>query len=62
MVNERIALGSVGILSFLIMIFNNFLCNTMLILIYDVLSLFRIYYIHFKKVKILWKLGAEDWI
>ena len=61
-VKDSIASGSLGIFSFMIMIFNNFLCYTNLILIYDVLSSFRIYYFHSKKVKILWRLGAEDWV
>ena len=36
-----------------------FLYYTTLILIYDALSSFRLYYIQFKEVKILWRLGAE---
>ena len=34
---------------------------TTLTLIYDVLSSFMLYYIQFKEVKILWRLGAGDW-
>ena len=33
-----------------------------LILIYDVLSSYRLYNVQFKEVKILWGLGARDWI
>ena len=50
---ERIAEGGLGILSFLIVILNDFS-----VLIYDVLSSFRLYNIQFKTVKILWGPGA----
>ena len=53
-VKERIALGDVGRLSFLIMTLNDFS-----VLRYDVLSSFRLYNIQFKKVKILWESGAK---
>ena len=49
---ERLAYG--GVFSFLIVILNDFS-----VLIYDVLSSFRLYNIQFKKVKILWGPGAE---
>ena len=53
---ERLAYG--GVFSFLIVILNDFS-----VLIYDVLSSFRLYNIQFKKVKILWgpRAGYEDW-
>ena len=49
---ERLAYG--GVFSFLIVILNDFS-----VLIYDVLSSFRLYNIYFKKVEILWGPGAE---
>ena len=42
------------------MILNDFLYYTTLILIYDVLYSFRLYYIQFKEFKILWGPGTED--
>ena len=50
---ERLAYG--GIFSFLIVILNDFS-----VLIYDVLSSFRLYNIYFKKVEILWGPEAES--
>ena len=50
---ERIALGGVGIFSFLIVILNDYY-----VLHYDVLSSFRLYNIQFRKVKTLWEPGA----
>ena len=50
---ERIALGSVGIFSFLNMILNDFFYHTTLILIHDVLSALGLYYIQFKEVKVI---------
>ena len=40
------------------MILNEFLYYTTLILIYDVLYSFRLYYIQFKEFKILWGPGT----
>ena len=40
------------------MIINDFLYYTTLILIYDALCSFRLYYIQFKEVKILWGPGS----
>ena len=37
-----------------------FLCCTTLTLIYDVLSSFRLYYIQFTEIKILWGPGAQN--
>ena len=38
-----------------------FLYYTTLILIYDMLSSFKLYCIHFKEDKVLWRPGPEDW-
>ena len=51
---ERIALGSVEIFSFLNMILNDFSLLCCFNFNHDVLSYFRLYYIRFKEVKILW--------
>ena len=45
---------------FLIVILNDFLYCTTLTLIFDVLSSFRLFYIQFKEVKVLWGSGAGD--
>ena len=59
---ERITLRSVGIFSFLNMISTIFRRYIALILIYDVLSSFKLYYIQFKGVTILWGPGEGDLI
>ena len=57
---EKSVLGNVEILSFLNVIRKNiFLYCTTLILIYDVLLSFRLYYIQFKELKILLGPGAR---